>query len=288
MIKRVLAAVLALVLAAVGVLLVVNYANRADQRALGDQETVGVLVATQAIDQGTASEELAQSVEVRQIPRAYAMPNAVEDLSDLEGRVASIGIEREQQLTSALFVTPEQLRRQGSFALPEEAEGLHQLTINIPNPQALGGSVAPGDTVGVFGTFSVKPPTGWTIEDGALVWDADLAQSNAGNQGESTDGSAGGTSETDADDITFTDLLLDKVLVVRVEGGHVAGGDEEGEAADVVNLTLALEPQDAARVIFAMETASLWLTLSPEAAEDAEVDAVLPALPGSVVGVVDE
>lgn len=83
--------------------------------------------------------------------------------------------------------------------------------------------------------------------------------------------------------------MLDKVLVVRVEGGYVPAGEAEQDegAADTVHVTMALEPQDAARVIFAVETGSLWLTLAPEDADDAEVRAVVPVLPTQVAGVVE-
>lgn len=288
MIKRVIAAVAALLLAAIGILLVINYANRADERALADQETVDVLVATETIPQGARADELGDTVEVRQIPRAYVVQDAVEAVEDLEDRVAQREIRADEQLSSGLFVPVDELRRQGAFVLPEEAETLHQLTVNIPNPRALGGSIAAGDLVGVFSTFEVEPPSGWTIdESGALIWDDEQASNRGDTAGEGDEGEQGSTNSDDT--ITYTDLLLDKVLVVRVEGGYVAA-QEDGQdagAADTVHVTLAVEPQDAARVIFAMETGSLWLTFAPEDAEDADVDAVVPALPSQVIGVIE-
>ncbi|WP_131104177.1 Flp pilus assembly protein CpaB [Ornithinimicrobium sufpigmenti] len=287
MIKRVVAAVAALLLAAVGIMLVVNYANRADARALAGQETVDVLVANDQIVQGTPAPEASAALEVRQVPRAYVMQGAVGAVEDLEDRVAALQILPDQQITSAMFVSPDELRRQGAFVLPEEAEDLHQLTINITNPRALGGSIAAGDLVGVFGTFEAKPPAGWSIDaDGALVWDDDQARAGAGGP----DGEDGAESAESSDDsITVTDLLLDKVLVVRVEGGHLptAGEEQDGAAADTVHVTLALDPQDAARVIFSMETGSLWLTLAPMDADDAEVRAVVPAMPTRVEGLLE-
>lgn len=292
MIKRVIAAVAALLLAAVGVMLVINYANGADQRALRGQETVDVLVATERIVQGTVASELGQAVEVRQIPRAYVMQGSVQAAGDLDDRVASREIAPDQQITSEMFVSTSELRSQGGFVLPEEAKRLHQLTIDIPNPRALGGSIAAGDLVGVFSTFEVKPPTGWSIgRDGSLVWDRDLAAANAGGDGAA--GDAGQDSGAGSDEsINYTDLVLDKVLVARVEGGHVEAGTQEDKAKDAgaantIHVTLAVEPQDAARVIFAMEQGSLWLTLAPADAEDADVRAVVPALPSKVAGVIE-
>ncbi|WP_448095615.1 Flp pilus assembly protein CpaB [Ornithinimicrobium sp. W1665] len=279
---------LALSLAVVGILLVISYANRADERALGDQETVDVLMATEAIPQGTPADEMGETVEVRQIPRAYVVEDAVAAVEDLEDRVAQREIRLDEQISNGLFVPADELRRQGVFVLPEEAESLHQLTINIPNPRALGGSIAAGDLVGVFSTFEVEPPSGWTVdESGALIWDDDQA-SNPNDT--NTDGDETQQGSTTSDDtITYTDLLLDKVLVVRVEGGFVAAQEEDQDAgaADSVHVTLAVQPQEAARIIFAMETGSLWLTFAPEDADGAEVDAVVPALPTQVIGVIE-
>nr|WP_306238856.1 RcpC/CpaB family pilus assembly protein [Ornithinimicrobium cryptoxanthini] len=185
------------------------------------------------------------------------------------------------------------MRRSGDYVLPEKAQGLHQLTINLPNPQALGGSIAPGDTVGLFATYELEPPTGWVIGPvGELFWDPGAAQSNdpdadAGDGGADGGGDAGGN-----EPITFTDLVLDKVLVVRVEGGYVAapaesGGEGQAQAGDTIHVTVALEPQDAARVIQTMQTGTVWLTLSPEEADDADIDAVVPVAPSRVTGVIE-
>ena len=78
-------------------------------------------------------------------------------------------------------------------------------------------------------------------------------------------------------------------VVVRVEGGYVAaaGEGEEGAAQDTIHVTLALDPQDAARVIQTVQTGQVWLTLSPEGAEKADIDAVIPNAPSRVTGVLE-
>ena len=145
MIKRIIAAVAALVLAGVGIMLVISYADRADERALNDQETVDVLVAAGPIVTGTPAAEAGPGLEVRQIPRAYVMQGAVDSMDDLQDRVAGLEILPEQQITDVMFVPANELRQQGTFVLPEEAQDLHQLTIDIANPRALGGSIAATD-----------------------------------------------------------------------------------------------------------------------------------------------
>lgn len=63
--------------------------------------------------------------------------------------------------------------------------------------------------------------------------------------------------------------------MVRVEGAFVAptvqAADEDqtdGEARDRIFVTLAVEPDDAARLVFAAEWGSIWLSLEPEGAPD--------------------
>src|SRR5690606_6013027 len=104
--------------------------------ALEDQETVDVLVATEAIARG-ASGDLSSQLEVRQIPRAYVVPGALDAVNDVEGLVASSNLVAGQQVLGSSFVTADELRRSGDYVVPEEAQNLHQLTINLPNPQAL-------------------------------------------------------------------------------------------------------------------------------------------------------
>ncbi|WP_114907874.1 hypothetical protein [Ornithinimicrobium murale] len=297
MIRRIIAAFAALILAAVGVFLVMSYANTADERAMADMETVDTLVATAHIPQGTPAEELSDLVEVQAVPAKFLVDDAVDDMDDLEGELLTAELLPGEQLTNARFATADEIRRRGDFALPEEAEDLHQLTINLPNPQALGGSIAAGDTVGLFGTYELLPPTGWVIgANGELEWDPNAARTNDPNSsedeaGDEGSGDEGGSEDGSEESITFTDLVLDKVLVVRVEGGFIAGGSGDDEVAaaaqDSIHVTIALEPQDAARVIQTMHTGTVWLTLSPEDAPEADIDAVIPSAPTRVTGVLE-
>lgn len=292
MIRRIIAAFAALVLAAVGVFLVMSYANAADDRAMADMETVNVLVATGAIPEGTSADELDDLVTVEAVPAKFVAEDAIADVDDLEGELLTASLTAGEQLTNARFASAEDLRAQGEFPLPDGAENLHQLTIDLPNPQALGGSIAPGDTVGLFSTFELLPPTGWVIgTDGELEWNPDSALANDPNSRGSEDekGSDEGGGSASTESITYTDLVMDKVLVVRVEGGYVAtaSDEEDVEAEDAIHVTLALEPQDAAKVIQSMQIGSVWLTLSPEGAEEADIDAVIPAAPSRVTGVVE-
>jgi pilus assembly protein CpaB len=270
MIRRVIAAVAALLLASVGVFLVITYADKAEVRALENLETVEVLVATDAIAEGTSAEQLTGLVEVKEVPRSFLASGTVDDLEDLEGRLLTADLAAGEQLRQARFATPEELRARDEFELPEEAQDLHQVTVPLEKPRALGGNIAPGDTVGVF--ISVEPADKY--------------------EGEVPPGMLGGKP-------SMTHLELHKVLVVRVEGGYVAppeasdedadapDGNEEAVAADIVNVTLALEAPDAEQLVFGMEYGKVWLSYEPEDASEEGTRIVMILMPRAIEEIQD-
>ncbi|AXH95651.1 hypothetical protein DV701_05520 [Ornithinimicrobium avium] len=275
-----IAALVAVILAGVGVVLVLNYANRADERALEGMKTDNVYVATQAIPMGTSGEDLADRVETKAVPRQFQVEGAVDDLEDLEGRVSLTDVSAGEQLQRSRFATPEELRARGEFALPEEAEDLHQLTIPLDTARALGGDVTAGDTVGVLMSFEATFQPGLYVDsDGTVRWSPEVAQ---GQEGQS------GTPEEIT--IDFTKLTLEKVLVTRVQGGYVPApaavtsqtegstDDEEGPA-DQILVTLALDGSQAEQLVYAMEFGTVWLTYEPETAEEDADDIKMIRLP---------
>lgn len=255
MLRRVLAAVAALVLAIVGALLVVGYAQRADQRATAAQETVEVLVASEALAGGTKAAELEDLVEVKLVPQGVVVQGAIDSLSDVKGHVLTDDLAPGEQLHTARFASQEELRAQGETPLPEGVKDLHQVTIPLDKARALGGSIAAGDTVGVFMSFDAKETGG---EEGS------------GQQ------------------VSMTHLTLHKVPVVRVEGAYVAppsrAQDDEEDAAeqtaeDTIFVTLAMPAPDAERLVFGMEWGEIWLSYEPENADENGTQEVVVTLP---------
>ena len=83
--KRVLAVIAAIALAAVGTFVVLNYARSAEARALAGEETIEVLVATEAIAEGTLAQDIAESqVEVKLIPAKLQTPGSIGNRAALE------------------------------------------------------------------------------------------------------------------------------------------------------------------------------------------------------------
>ena len=144
--RRLLAALAALVLAALGAVVLLAYVRGADARALAGVQTVDVLVVDRPVAEGTPGEELAELVRTERLPARAAVPGAVTDLDELAGRVATVDLQPGEQLLAARFAAPEDLSVPGTAAPPE---GAAEVSLLLEPQRAVGGRLAAGDTVGV-------------------------------------------------------------------------------------------------------------------------------------------
>ena len=103
---RLIAGIVAVVLAAVGSVVLVSYVRGADARAMAGLETVDVLVAADAIPQGRSASDLDKLVETKQLPANVALPNRVTNLDQLAGEVALVGVDPGEQLLESKFGAP--------------------------------------------------------------------------------------------------------------------------------------------------------------------------------------
>ena len=285
MIRRVLAAVVAILLAAVGFILILNYANRADERAMEGMETDEVLMASETIPRGTSAEDMADLVETRAVPRTFQVGEPVTTLDDLAGQVAVSEIAAGEQLQVTRFATPDQLRSRGDFELPEEAQNLHQVTVPLPASRALGGNITAGDTVGVFISLDGQFNNDLYVDENGNVQFTDEADS-------STDGNQGSDSTAS---LSLTKLVLEKVLVTRVQGGFVPSStpseetedESESEPANEILVTLALGGGQAEQLVYGMEFGNVWLSYEPDTAEEDDDDVKVVQLPDRVGNVLE-
>ena len=144
--RRLLAALAALVLAALGTGVLLAYVRGADARALAGVQTVDVLVVDRPVPEGTPGEQLAELVRTERLPARAAVPGTVTDLDELAGRVATVDLQPGEQLLAARFAAPEDLSVPGTVAPPE---GAAEVSLLLEPQRAVGGRLAAGDTVGV-------------------------------------------------------------------------------------------------------------------------------------------
>lgn len=229
--RRLIAGLAAGLVALLGAILLITYVNRADERAMAGMEPVEVLVASAPISQGTSAEELSESVTVEEVPSAAVGPAPVRSLAELEGMVAATNIQAGEQLLGGRFASPLDMQTFGGIPVPE---GLHQVTVPLDSARVVGGTVTPGDLVGVF--ISVDGRTHLAL-DKILVTRVqgglNPSASDTPNSNGSTDGPA------------------------TASGDPAAAPVHDGRAM----VTLVVNARDAETLVFAAENGSIWLTI---------------------------
>ena len=248
---RIIGAILALVLAVVGTVVLVSYVRGADARAADGAEFVDVFVVDEAIPKGTTGAAVSEFVSSKELPALSVPEDHVTDLADLDGLVATAELLPGEQLLTARFVDPAVLAAQGDVDVPE---GMQEVTVALDVQRVVGGVVQPGSTAGVVVTNKMEP-------------------------GEPT---AEGATTT----IPATRFVLHKVLVTRVQAGetYTEKAEEGSESSPVqaIMVTLALTTPNVERVVWAREMqednlAGIWLTLEPESASEEGSELVTPS-----------
>ncbi|GHF13619.1 RcpC/CpaB family pilus assembly protein [Pseudolysinimonas yzui] len=143
---RIIGAILALVLAVVGTVVVVLYVRDADVRAANGAELVSVYVVHTTVPQGTPGEEISDYVSVERYARDAIQPDHITALRDVAGEVTTVTLLPGDQLVEGRFADPADLAAQGNVVIPE---GMQEVTVALPVEQVVGGAVRGGSTVGV-------------------------------------------------------------------------------------------------------------------------------------------
>jgi pilus assembly protein CpaB len=243
MTRRILAILLATVLAALGTAAVLFYVQRADDRAVADATAVEVLVATQRVPAGTTGEgirkrELVERVRLPagSIPLDEVMTEIPPDFDKL---VITSDLQPRQVVLRGMFSPA--TRSSGGLAIPS---GKVAVSFQVTVAEQVAGYVRPGSQVAVYTGFSLSA-------DGH----------------DKVIGDGGG-------DVVGTAILLPKVDVIAV-GAFGQGAttitpaeelsvDESRRSNDDVLVTVAVSPIDAAKLIRAVQSDTVHLALLGE------------------------
>ena len=155
--RRLLAALAALLLLVVGTAVLVAYVHGADNRALAGVRSVDVLVADELIPEGTSGDELAGMVRTETVPAKSAVDGRVEDLEALAGRVATVDLVPGEQLLAGRFARPDELRVPGTVDVPA---GKQEISVLLEPQRAVGGRLVAGDTLFLEGCGRTDLPGG--------------------------------------------------------------------------------------------------------------------------------
>ncbi|MDE0804952.1 MAG: Flp pilus assembly protein CpaB [Acidimicrobiales bacterium] len=238
--KKRVSLIAAVALVVIGTVALVTYVGKAEDRALAGEELVDVLVLDADVPAGTSATELQQFVRIESVPTKVQAAGALAGISDADGMVVSVDLVQGEQLTQGRLVSAEEFnaiqarvgRGGGSVSVPE---GLLEITVPLDAVRTVGGTVRPGDHVGVIASF-----TGLQSDDASVA-------------GKDTSG-----------------FLLHKVLVTNVQGTPVADPTRTATAEDraptpagSLFVTLAVDAASAERVVFASSYGDLWLAIEP-------------------------
>jgi pilus assembly protein CpaB len=247
--SRVLAILIAVVLALVATAAMVVYVNSADRRAISGQEPVSVLVAKDTIKAGTSG-EVAQNagliIQV-QVPRKNVVAGALRFPTQLEQRYAAVDIVKGEQLLQGRWVGAEDVAGRRLLQIPEDHQAV---SLGLDITKQVAGFVTPGDKVGLVYTFKKEEGNGESVDK--------------------------------------TQFLLQNVQVLAVgatalpTGSSQSGGriNQGRGSQNLTAVTLAIRKADVERVVYAAENGSIYLTLMPP---NAEVQPKTPGIDGGNV-----
>jgi pilus assembly protein CpaB len=150
--RRLALLIAAVLVAALGTILVFVYVQKADDRALADQKPVKVLVAKIAVSGGTRVIDAANagSFLEKEIPASALVPGALSSIEPVKDQVVIANIFPGQQLITGMFGAT--AASASSIAIPP---GQIAVSFSFGDPQRVAGFVQPGSQVCIFLTSSL-------------------------------------------------------------------------------------------------------------------------------------
>ena len=236
--RRVLAILVAAVVAVVGVAAVLVYARGADTRAVAAQQPADVYVATKAVSSGTMLKDAIRSgAIVKTSVASKGLPmGALQRVTDSNSSLLALtDIQPGEYVLSGRFGTTPV----GTKAI-EVPAGMVAVSVQLSDPARVGTFVTPGTHLAIFDSYKIK-----------AIGDDEKSKTlnEAGVQG--------------------TSVLLEDVLVIAMGNTALTPGQnttpKEGEAAPAAApsflVTVAVSPKDAARLIHGINTGQLYAAL---------------------------
>jgi pilus assembly protein CpaB len=230
--SRIIAGLVAVVLAVVGTVLLVSYVAGADQRALAGTKTVEVLIVNKAVPAGTAANALADFVGRQSVPAKVRVKDAVTSLEELGDQVTTVELVAGEQLIGARFIDPASIKDTRAIAVPE---GMQEISLQLEPQRIVGGQLQPGDTVGIF--MSLKPEV----------------------------------SSEPVTHLALQKVLVTEIQGLSPAPPAADSGSSPTAAPvppDSVIVTLARTGPDAEKIVFAQEFGTIWLSKEPLSASE--------------------
>lgn len=177
--KRVIAAISAGVLALLGVLVLVVWANGANARAYSGAKLTTVMRVTSQVAAGTSAADLSKSVESTKLPAESVPSGAVTSLADIAGLTTTSQLEKGEILLKARLAIPGSTIG-GKATIPS---GLQEVSVSLDTSRLVGGALHAGDHVGILASYGNPDQTN-LLRSNVLVTEApslDLTNKGPGN-----------------------------------------------------------------------------------------------------------
>jgi pilus assembly protein CpaB len=244
---KTIAIVVALLLALGATIAIFLYVQGVEERAFEDAELVEVLVAQGPIEAGTTGGGASEAGLIARdsAPRANVPPGAVTSVDQIEELVAIDPVLTGEVILRERWGTTAEV----SVAL-DIPEGFEAVAVEVGVPPGVAGYVAPGAQVSLLAT----------IESGA-------EEQSDPVETEEEDTAPAAAEPTPVE--VRTQYLLQGIQVLAVGQRQVQTEEQEGTVSSVL-MTLAVQPEDAERLVFALENGSLYFTLLSADAEPVE------------------
>lgn len=226
-----------MLVAIIGTVLLVNYVQNADKRALADTETESVYVVEKTITAGTGIDKAAGAVVRKEVPKLAVATGAVTDLNQVGQKVAAVDLMPGEQLLSTRMVDAASILGPARVQVPT---GMQEITLKLPIERVVGGTLTAGDTVGVF--LSVDDATAKTGKTQLTFHKVLVTAAQFSN------GSTAKSQETAGEEDSSKGSLTSK---------------KAATSNDTYLITLARNSADAERIIFATEFGSVYLSKEP-------------------------
>ena len=146
--KRVAAVIAAIVLAVLGAVSMLVYANDARDKAFEGAETIAVYQVKDNIPAGTSASDLGNRIELVKLPRAGLAASALGSLDTVQNKVTTTDLVVGEVLLEGRF--SDSAAGKGAIEVPK---GLQELTISLPTVRVIGGTLKQGQHVGVIATY---------------------------------------------------------------------------------------------------------------------------------------
>ncbi|WP_426244145.1 Flp pilus assembly protein CpaB [Nocardioides sp. LHG3406-4] len=223
--RRKLMLLAAVIVAALGTVLVFLYVQGADSRAAAKFDHVEVLRAVAMIEPGETIDAAAAGgkLQLQPVPADAAMQNVVSTIDDLVGEAANTRIYPGEQIITDKFGDA------GDASLLPIPEGKMAISVQLTDVSRVAGFIKAGSRVSIF-----VNGTGKAVVDGTV-----------------------------SEDEPITRLLLPDVTVIAV-GSTTPTAPGEGavvEALPATILTLAVDQKEAERVIYSQQNGDLSFAL---------------------------